>query len=236
MSVHIGAKPGEIAEAVLLPGDPLRAKFIAETWFENPVLYSEIRGMLGYTGTYRGKRVSVQGTGMGQPSLAIYANELMREYGVKTLIRVGTCGSVRPEVGLREVVLAMAASTDSSANRIRFRGMDYAPTADFGLLLSAYEECGKAGIAPRVGPILSSDAFYTDDPEQWKLWARFGVLAIEMESAELYTLAAKYGRRALSVLTVSDNIATGGLISSEERQLALRTMAEIALATAVKGL
>jgi len=232
MSIHIGAKRDEIAETILLPGDPLRAQFIAETFFGDPACFNRVRGMSGFTGTWNGHRVSVMGTGMGQPSLSIYANELFGEYGVKTAVRVGTCGSVRAEARLRDIVLAMSASTDGGANRVRFRGMDYAPCADFGLLARAHAAAVAAGIRAHAGPILSSDSFYPEDPEQWKLWARFGVLGIEMESSELYTLAAKYGVRALSVLTVSDSLVTGEATTSAERERTFGTMVELALAAA----
>lgn len=233
MSIHIAAKEGQIAEAVLLPGDPLRAKFIAETFFENPVRYTDVRNMYGYTGTYKGKRISVQGTGMGIPSISIYANELFKDYGVKRAIRVGTAGSLRADVRIRDLVIAQAASTDSGANAVRFRGMDYAPTADFALLKAAYDSGVSKGWQPKVGNVLSSDMFYTEDPDQWKLWAGFGVLAVEMETAELYTLAAKYGRQALSILTISDSLVTHEATSSEERQLTFTRMMEIALEAAL---
>ncbi|MGI5854780.1 MAG: purine-nucleoside phosphorylase [Bacillota bacterium] len=232
MSIHIAAKPGEIAETILLPGDPLRAKTIAETFFENPVCYNEVRGMYGFTGTYKGKRVSVQGTGMGMPSLSIYVNELITSYGVKNLIRVGTCGAMQPDLGLRDVILAMSASSGSNMNHLRFRGMDYAPTANFELLRRAYEAAVRKGIPVKVGSILSHDVFYDDDPEAWKLWASYGTLAVEMEAAELYTLAAKYGVRALAVLTVSDSMVTKQLTSAEERQKSFTNMVEIALEAA----
>jgi purine-nucleoside phosphorylase len=233
MSIHIAAKPGEIAPAVLLPGDPLRAKFIAETFFDRPVRYTETRNMFGYTGTYKGKPISVQGTGMGIPSISIYVNELFKDYGVERAIRVGTAGSLRPEIELRDLVIAMSASTDSAANAVRFRGMDYAPTADFGLLLAAHKAAESRGWKPKVGAVLSSDMFYTEDPDQWKLWAAFGVLAVEMETAELYTLAAKYGRQALSILTISDSLVTHQATSSEERQTTFTKMMEIALDAAI---
>ena len=235
MSIHINAKAGDIAETILLPGDPLRAQFIAETYLENPSCYNNVRGMLGYTGTYRGKRISVQGTGMGQPSLAIYVNELLREYGVKNLIRVGTCGALQASVKVRDIVIAMSACTDSSANRIRFRGLDFAPTSDFGLLSAAVSASAAAKLVPHVGSVISSDAFYTEDPDQWKMWAAYGVLAVEMETAELLTLAAKFGRKALAVLTVSDSLITSEETTSEERQTAFRSMIEIALATAAQA-
>ena len=229
MSIHIEAKPGEVAPDILLPGDPLRAKFIAENLLENSVQFNRVRSMFGYTGTWKGRRVSVMGTGMGQPSLSIYVNELLRDYGVKRLIRVGTCGSLRKEIAVRDLILAIASSTDSAANKIRFRGMDYAPAAAFPLLLAAHDAAKAAGFQARVGPVISSDSFYTEDPDQWKLWAKFGVLAVEMETAELYTLAAKFGAEALTILTVSDNLITGGDTTSSERETTFRAMAELAL-------
>ncbi len=228
MSTHIGAKPGEIAESILLPGDPLRAKFIAENYLDNPICYNEIRGMYGYTGTWKGKRVSVQGTGMGQPSLSIYVNELFRFYGVKRAIRVGTTGAVQESTNLRDIIIAMSASTDSAINTHRFAGRHFAPTANFNLVKAAYDVANAKGIKPLVGPIVSSDIFY-DDGEAWKLWAKYGILGVEMEAAELYTLAAQFNREALAILTVSDHIAKGTATTAEERQSTFRDMMEIAL-------
>jgi purine-nucleoside phosphorylase len=233
MSVHIAAKKGEIAEAVLLPGDPLRAQFIAENFLKDPVQYTSIRNMSGFTGTYQGKRVSVQGTGMGIPSISIYVNELFRDYEVKRAIRIGTAGSIQEGLELRELVIAMSACTDSGANAIRFGGRNFAPTASFNLVKKAYEAAEKRGWKPRVGSVVSSDMFYTEDPEEWKLWAKFGCLALEMESAELYTLAAKYRREALALLTISDSLITHGVTSAEERQTTFTRMMEVALETAV---
>jgi purine-nucleoside phosphorylase len=229
MSIHIAAQKGQIADKILLPGDPLRAKFIAENYFENPICFNQVRNMLGFTGTYKGQLVSVMGTGMGMPSLSIYVNELIREYGVRRLIRVGTCGSMREDVKVRDIVLAMSASTDSAVNQVRFKGMDYAPTASFELLKAAWDAATARALRVFAGPVLSSDMFYTEDPEQWKLWAKFGVLAVEMETAELYTLAAKYGCDALSVLTISDHLVTGEATNAQERQLSFRSMMEVAL-------
>ncbi|MDR1212306.1 MAG: purine-nucleoside phosphorylase [Spirochaetaceae bacterium] len=233
MSVHIAAKKGEIAGAVLLPGDPLRAQFIAENFLEDPVQYTSIRNMSGFTGTYQGKRVSVQGTGMGIPSISIYVNELFRDYDVKRAIRIGTAGSIQEGLELRELVIAMSACTDSGANAIRFGGRHFAPTASFNLVKKAYEAAEKRGWKPRVGSVVSSDMFYTEDPDEWKLWAKFGCLALEMESAELYTLAAKYRREALALLTISDSLITHGVTSAEERQTTFTRMMEVALETAV---
>ncbi|MGD9939266.1 MAG: purine-nucleoside phosphorylase [Clostridia bacterium] len=231
MSIHIEAPAGAIAESILLPGDPLRAKFIAETYLEKPQQFNQVRNMFGYTGLYKGQRVSVMGTGMGMPSHSIYVNELLRDYGVKKLIRVGTCGSLREDIKLRDLVLAISACTDSNVNRLRFRGMDYAPSASFSLLSKAHALAVSKGLPARVGPILSSDSFYGEDPDQWKLWARFGVLAVEMEAAELYTLAAKFGAEALAILTISDSLVTGEATTSAERQSSFGAMVELALET-----
>jgi purine-nucleoside phosphorylase len=233
MSVHIAAQKGEIAEAILLPGDPLRAKYIAENFLTDPVQYNQVRNMFGYTGTYKGKRVSVQGTGMGIPSISIYVNELFREYDVKRAIRVGTAGSIQEHLKLRDLVIALSACTDSGVNSIRFNGRNYAPTASFNLVKKAYEIAAAKGWSPEVGPVVSSDMFYTENPEEWKIWSRYGCLCLEMESAELYTLAAKYGREALCLLTISDNVITHEMTSSEERQTAFTRMIEVALETIV---
>ena len=200
MSVHIEAKKGEIAETILLPGDPLRAKWIAETFFENPVCFNEVRGMFGYTGTYNGKRISVMGTGMGVPSISIYAHELINEYGVKNLIRVGSAGSYQKHVKIRDIVLAMAASSNSGLNEIRFGGADYAPTASFDLFIKAVDSAKSKNIPIKAGNIFTSDEFYADDFESYKKWSKFGVLCVEMESAGLYTIAAKHDVNALSIL------------------------------------
>ncbi|MCM3387764.1 purine-nucleoside phosphorylase [Ureibacillus chungkukjangi] len=233
MSIHINAKQGDIAETILLPGDPLRAKYIAETFLEDVTCYNEVRNMFGYTGTYKGKRVSVQGSGMGVPSISIYATELMQEYGVQKLIRVGTCGAIQKDVKVRDVIIAQSASTDSKMNEIIFNGIDFAPTADFDLLLKAYNAGVAAGLNIKVGNIFTADMFYSEENQNEKL-ARYGVLAVEMESAALYTLAAKFGRQALSVLTVSDHIITGEATSSEERQTTFNDMIVVALEAAIQ--
>ncbi|KKK37264.1 purine nucleoside phosphorylase DeoD-type [Mesobacillus campisalis] len=233
MSVHIGAKEHEIAETVLLPGDPLRAKYIAETFLEDAKLYNEVRNMFGYTGTYKGKRISVQGTGMGVPSISIYINELMSSYNVQTLVRVGTCGAIQKDVKVRDVILAMSSSTDSQMNRLTFGGVDYAPTADFGLLLKAYNAGLEKGLNLKAGNVFTADQFYNDNAELEK-WAKYNILAVEMETTALYTLAAKFGRRALSVLTVSDHILTGEETTAEERQTTFNEMIEVALEAVVK--
>ncbi len=229
MSIHIGAEQGQIARTVLLPGDPLRARHFAETLLEDVFCYNEVRGMLGYTGRYGDKRVSIMGSGMGMPTLSIYVNELVTEYDVKTLIRVGTCGALQPDLEIGDIVLPMSSSTNSHINRLRFRGMDYAPTADFFLLLAAYEAAKERGARVHVGGMFSSDTFYHDDPEWWKMWAAYGALVVEMETAGLYTLAAKFGVRALTVLTVTDNLVTGESTTAEQRERGFTQMAEIAL-------
>ncbi|RYL94824.1 purine-nucleoside phosphorylase [Sporolactobacillus sp. THM7-4] len=232
MSVHIGAKQGEIADRILLPGDPLRAKYIAETYLEDVICYNQVRGMLGFTGTYQGKRLSVQGTGMGIPSISIYVNELIREYGVKTLIRVGTCGGIQKDIHVRDVILAMSATTDSAVNHSVFPDIDFAPTANFDLLKKAYDTGIEQGVNLKVGSILSSDVFYRDSMEIIRKLAGYGVLAVEMETTALYTLAAKYGVDALTILTVSDHVFTGEETTSEERQTTFNDMIRIALKTA----
>ncbi len=233
MSIHIGASPGEVAETVLLPGDPLRAKFVAEEFLDGATQYNSVRGMFGFTGTYRGTPVSVQGSGMGMPSLAIYVNELIRFYNARRLIRIGSCGAIREEIGLRDIILAMTASTDSAMNRLRFHGMDYAPTASWPLFRRAVAVLESRGTEYHAGGILSSDAFYTDDPQQWRLWADHGVLAIEMETNQLYTLAARHRVEALSILTVSDSLVSQKELSSQERQSTFHEMVEVALESAV---
>lgn len=226
---HNGANKGDIAQTVLLPGDPLRAKFIAETFLEHPVCYTTVRNMLGYTGTYKGKKISVQGTGMGVPSISIYVTELITEYGAENLVRIGTCGSMQTDVKLRDVIMAQGSCTDSNVNRVRFNGLDYAPIADFGLMQRAWEAAEARGITLKVGNILTSDSFYGDDPDSWKMWAAYNVLAAEMETTALYTIAAKYRKHALTLLTVSDSIVTHEATTAEERQTTFKSMMEIAL-------
>ncbi|MBN1400786.1 MAG: purine-nucleoside phosphorylase [Anaerolineae bacterium] len=229
MSIHIGAEPGQVASTVLLPGDPLRARFIADTLLEDAFCFNQVRGMLGYTGRYGGKTVSAMGSGMGIPTLSIYVNELIAEYNVRTLIRVGTCGALQPDLEIGDIVLVMSSSTDSQVNRLRFGGLDYAPAASFDLLLKAYQAAQAHGIQVHVGGNFSSDTFYGDDPDWWRVWADHGVLTVEMESAGLYTLAAKYRVRALSILTVSDSLVTGAQATAEQRERGFPRMAELAL-------
>jgi purine-nucleoside phosphorylase len=231
MSIHISAKQGEVADTVLLPGDPLRGQGIAESLLENVNQYSRVRGMLGFTGEFNGQKVSVQGTGMGMPSTAIYVNELI-DLGAKRLIRVGTCGSFQPDINIGDVVIAMSASTDSSMNRHVFEQKDFAPTANFSLLEKAVAKAREMGLSTNVGNILSSDSFYNANPDHWKKWAEYGVLAVEMESSAIYTIAAKRNIEALTILTVSDSLVTGDLASIEDRQNNFMTMAKIALSLA----
>ena len=231
MSVHIDAKKGDIAESILLPGDPLRAKWIADTFLEDVVCYNKVRGMLGFTGTYKGKRVSVQGTGMGIPSALIYANELITQFGVKNLIRVGSAGSYQKEVKIRDIVFAMAGSTTSGINAQRFHGASFAPTASFELFNKAVIAAKKMNIPIKAGNVLSSDEFYTDNFEDYKHWAEFGVLCVEMETAGLYTAAAKHNVNALTILTISDSLVTKERTSAEERELTFKEMVLIALDT-----
>ena len=234
MSVHIAAKNGEIADTVLLPGDPKRAKWIAENFLENAVCYTDIRGMLGFTGTYKGKRISVQGTGMGIPSMSIYITELMKDYGVKTLIRVGSAGSYQEDVKIRDIVVALSTSTDSNINNRRFKGASFAPTVNFDLLSKVLKTAEEKNIKIKAGNILTSDEFYNDDPTYFKKWAEFGVLAVEMETAALYTLASKYKAKALSILTISDSLISPEITSSEEREKTFNEMIELALETVIK--
>ncbi|MDX1545137.1 MAG: purine-nucleoside phosphorylase, partial [Christiangramia sp.] len=218
MSLHIEAKKGEIAESVLLPGDPLRAKWIAEKFLKDAYCYNNIRGMLGYTGSYKGRKVSVQGTGMGIPSTLIYCNELIKEYDVKKLIRVGSAGACQPDIRLMEIVIAMSASTNSAINKSYFPNADFAPTASFDLLMKAASYAKGHDIAFRAGNVLSSDKFYEDEEDSYKKWADHGVLCVEMEAAAIYTLAAKYGVDALAILTISDSLVNGEEISAMVRE------------------
>ncbi len=234
MSTHIGAEPGQIAPRVLMPGDPLRAKWIAETFLSEARCYSTVRNMLGFTGLYQGVEVSVQGSGMGMPSCSIYAHELITDYGVTSLIRVGSCGALTETLKLRDVVAAIGSSTDSAMNRVRFDGLiDYAPVADFSLLRGAVDAAQRRGIPMHVGPVLATDVFYTDRPDLYDRLAQYGVVAVEMETAALYTTAARYGARALTLLTVSDHLKTGEHTTAQEREQTFGQMVEIALDTII---
>lgn len=234
MSTHIGAEKGEIAKVVLLPGDPLRAKYIAETFLDDVKKYNTVRNMFGFTGTYKGVPVSVQGTGMGVPSISIYTEELIRDYDVEVLIRVGSAGAMHKDIKVRDVVLAQAATTDSMINRQTFNNqVDFAPISDFGLLNTAYEESKKNGFDAKVGNVLTADRFYNDELDKMKL-AEYGVLATEMEAAALYSIAAKHGRKALAILTISDQIITGEETTAEERETTFNDMMVIALETGIR--
>lgn len=232
MTFHIGAKPGEIAETVLMPGDPLRAEWAAGRFLENRVCVNRVRGMLGFTGTWQGHRVTIHASGMGMPSMSIYANELIRDYGARTLIRIGSAGAMQPHVAIRDVVLAMAATTISTPSSALLRELSYAPHADFGLLSAAVAEARARGIRSHVGGIYSSDTFYDDRADLTEILTRHGVLAVEMETAELYILAARHGVRALSVLTVSDHLITGEALPAEDRERTFSDMVEVALEAA----
>lgn len=235
MSTHIGAEPGQIAPHVLMPGDPLRARWIAETFLDDAVCYSEVRGMYGFTGTWKGEPVSVQGSGMGMPSISIYATELFKDYDVQAVTRVGSCGALSDQLALRDLVIASGACTDSSMNRITFEGLDYAPVADFDLLRGAWEASQDLPVTAKVGLLMSSDSFYATRPELTNRMAEYGVLAVEMEAAALYTLAAKHGRKALAVCTVSDHILTGEETTAAERQETFGHMVDVALSAMLGG-
>lgn len=232
MTIHIGAEPGSIAETVLLPGDPYRAKWAAETFLTDVERVNEVRGMLGFTGTWKGHPVSIQGTGMGMPSLSIYVNELIRNYDAKTLIRIGSCGGMQDHVAIRDVILAMTASTVTSPSSSLFRELSFAPCADWDLLRAAAAASEEKGTTAHVGGIYSSDVFYDERPDLNEQMVRHGILGVEMEAAELYTLAARYKRRALAVLTVSDHLITGEALPSDQRETSFGDMVEIALTAA----
>jgi purine-nucleoside phosphorylase len=232
MTIHIGAEKGDIAETVLLPGDPLRAKWAAETFLTDAVCVNQVRGMLGFTGTWNGNRVTIQGSGMGMPSLSIYANELITEFGAQTLIRIGSAGAMQSHVNVRDVVLAMTASTLSTPSRGIFKELNFAPCADWGLLRAAAAASEKRDVATHVGGIYSSDVFYDERPDLNEQMIRHGILAVEMEAAELYNLAARHGRRALAVLTISDHLLTGDALPADQRQSSFGDMVEIALEAA----
>jgi purine-nucleoside phosphorylase len=234
MSFHIGAKVGEIAESVLLPGDPLRAKYIAETFLEEAVCYNQVRGMLGFTGKYKGKPVSIQGTGMGMPSASIYIHELINDYGAKNLVRIGTCGAIQQNVNIRDVIIAQAAATNSAIIRSQFPGYDFPQIGNFELIKKAYEIGSEKGLQLHVGTVLSSDVFYTDNDDEFTKLGNHGVLAVEMEAAGLYYLTAKFGVKGLTLLTVSDHILTGEQTTAQERQTTFNDMIEVALETVTK--
>lgn len=232
MTIHIGAQPGEIAETVLMPGDPLRAKWAAETFLSEARLVNEVRGMLGYTGLWRGNRVTIHGSGMGMASLSIYANELIRDYGAKTLIRIGSCGAMQAHVAIRDVIIAMAATTLSTPSSGIFRELNFAPHADWSLLRAAVTAAEARGVPTHVGGIYSADVFYDERPDLNEIMTRQGILGVEMEAAELYNLALRHKVRALAVLTVSDHLLTGAALPADQRQGSFGDMVEIALQAA----
>lgn len=232
---HINAVDGAFADVVLMPGDPLRAKYIAETFLQDAVEVTNVRNMLGYTGTYKGRKISIMGHGMGIPSCSIYAKELITEYGVKKIIRVGSCGAVRQDVKVRDVVIGLGACTDSKVNRIRFKDNDFAAIADFDMTQAAVQAAKQKGIKARVGNLFSADLFYTPDVEMFDVMEKYGILGVEMEAAGIYAVAAEYGAKALAICTVSDHIRTGEQTSAEERQLTFNDMIEIALESVLIG-
>lgn len=232
---HINAEPGDFADVVLMPGDPLRAKYIAETFLDNAVEVTNVRGMLGYTGTYQGRKISVMGHGMGIPSCSIYTKELITDYGVKKIIRVGSCGAVLPEVKLRDVVIGLGASTDSKVNRMRFKDHDFAAIADFDMVRNAADAAKNLGIEAKVGNIFSADLFYSPQPEMFDVMEKYGILGIEMEAAGIYGVAAEFGAKALAICTVSDHLRTHEQTTSEERQLTFNDMIKIALESVLLG-
>lgn len=235
MSTHIGAEKGQIAPHVLMPGDPLRAKWIAENFLEGAELYSDVRGMLGYTGTYQGEKISVQGSGMGIPSFSIYGHELFAEYDVQTIVRVGSCGALTEDLAVRDLVIAQATCTDSNINRVRFEGLDYSPIGSYELIRSAVDAAAEKNVKSLVGLVYSSDSFYNPRPELLQRMVEYGVLAVEMEAAALYTLAAKFKRRSLAICTVSDHIVTGEETTSQEREQTFGDMVEIALTAVLEN-
>ncbi|MEC5319440.1 purine-nucleoside phosphorylase [Brenneria populi subsp. brevivirga] len=232
---HINAEMGDFADVVLMPGDPLRAKYIAETFLENAREVNNVRGMLGFTGAYKGRRISVMGHGMGIPSCSIYAKELITEFGVKKIIRVGSCGAVRADVKLRDVVIGMGACTDSKVNRMRFKDHDYAAIADFELVRNAVDAAKARGVNVRVGNLFSADLFYTPDPQMFDVMEQYGILGVEMEAAGIYGVAAEFGAKALAICTVSDHIRTQEQTTAEERQTTFNEMIEIALESVLLG-
>lgn len=235
MTPHINALENAFADVVLMPGDPLRAKYIAETFLENAVEVTNVRNMLGFTGFYKGRKVSVMGHGMGIPSCSIYATELVKDYGVKKIIRVGSCGAVRNDVKVRDVIIGLGASTDSKVNRIRFKDNDFSAIADFEMVQSAVQAAKEKGVPVKVGNIFSADLFYTPDPQMFDVMEKYGILGVEMEAAGIYAVAAEFGAKALCICTVSDHIRTGEATSAEERQLTFNEMIEIALESILIG-
>ncbi|GEA51091.1 purine nucleoside phosphorylase DeoD-type 1 [Vibrio inusitatus NBRC 102082] len=232
---HINAEMGDFSDVVLMPGDPLRAKYIAETFLEDVVQVCDVRNMYGFTGTYKGRKISVMGHGMGIPSCSIYATELIKDYGVKKIIRVGSCGAVRDDVNLRDVVIGIGACTDSKVNRIRFKDHDFAAIADYGMARNAELAAQKLGINVKVGNLFSAELFYTPDPEMFEVMDKYGILGVEMEAAGMYGLAAEYGAKCLAICTVSDHIKRGEVTTSDERATTFNEMMEVALESVLLG-
>lgn len=232
MTIHIGAVPGDVAGTVLLPGDPYRARWAAENFLTDARLINDVRGMLGFTGMWQGHPVTIQGSGMGMPSLSIYVNELIRDFDAQTLIRIGSCGGMQTHVGLRDVIIAMTATSVSTPSSTIFKELNFAPMADWSLLRAAVDAAEGKGSKTHVGGIYSSDVFYDERADLNEQMVRHGILGVEMEAAELYTLAARYGRRALAVLTVSDHLQTGEALTSDQRESSFGDMVDIALQAA----
>lgn len=232
---HINAEPGDFADAVIMPGDPLRAKFIAENYLDEARQVNDVRNMLGFTGRYKGRPLSVLGHGMGIPSCSIYCSELVNSFGVKRLLRAGSCGAVSKKVRLRDIIIAMGACTDSKVNRVRFRGHDFAAIADYELLRTAVAQAEQKGLSHHVGNVFSADLFYTPEPEMFELMEKYRVYGVEMEAAGIYGLAAEFGAKALTVCTVSDHIVSGERLSAEERESGFKEMIELILETAIAG-
>lgn len=232
---HINAEMGDFAEVVLMPGDPLRAQHIANTFLSDAREVNQVRGMLGYTGSYKGRAVSVMGHGMGIPSCSIYTKELITDFGVKQIIRVGSCGAIRSDVNVRDIVIGMGASTDSKVNRMRFKDHDFAAIADFDMVRNAVDAANAAGIPVRVGNIFSADLFYTPDPQMFDVLEKYGILGVEMEAAGIYGVAAEFGARALAICTVSDHIRSGEALSAADRQTTFNDMIEVALESVLLG-
>ncbi|MFC1235932.1 purine-nucleoside phosphorylase [Vibrio sp. F74] len=234
MALAIKANPNDFAETVIMPGDPLRAKYIAETYLTDAVEVNKVRNMLGYTGIYKGKRLSIMSHGMGIPSISMYAYELIKDFGVKNLIRIGSCGSVRDDIQLMDIVIAMGASTDSKANRERFKGHDFAAIADYHLLETAVNTARKQDLNVKVGNLFTCDLFYGPNPDIFEVLETYGIIGVEMEVAGLYAVASELGAKALGILTTTDHIKNGGMLTIEERELSLHQMIELALDTAVE--
>ncbi|WP_213990517.1 purine-nucleoside phosphorylase [Sodalis sp. dw_96] len=232
---HINAERGDFADVVLMPGDPLRAQHIASTFLTGAREVNNVRGMLGYTGSYKGREFSVMGHGMGIPSCSIYTKELITEYDVKQIIRVGSCGALRADVQVRDIVIGMGACTDSNVNRMRFKGHDFAAIADYDLLRHAVDAARAAGLKVRVGNLFSADLFYTPDPQMFDVMEKYGILGVEMEAAGIYGVAAEFGARALAICTVSDHIRSGEALNAAERQTSFNEMIEIALESVLLG-